>query len=68
MDIFTIAQPVFRRRGGVCPVVFVRKTFAGDYRTAENELSEHLRIYYNTLGIAACYQQRSWWAVLSAAD
>lgn len=37
---------------------FVRKTFAGDYRTAENELSEHLRIYYNT-GIAACYQ-RSW--------
>lgn len=54
---FTIAQPL--ADGGVMLRSFyVRKLLSGDYRTAENELSEHIRIYYNN-GVAAGYQ-RSW--------
>lgn len=54
---FTIAQPL-SDDGVIVRSFFVRKVFAGDYRTAENELSEHIRIYYNT-GVTASYQ-RSW--------
>lgn len=54
---FTIAQPL--ADGGVMLRSFyVRKCLGGDYRAAQNELSEHIRIYYNN-GVAAGYQ-RSW--------
>lgn len=52
---FTIAQPL--ADGGVMLRSFyVRKCLNGDYREAQNELSEHIRIYYNT-GVTASYQR-----------
>lgn len=53
---FTIAQPL--ADGGLMLRSFYVRKLLEDYRTAQNELSEHIRIYYN-IGIAAGYQ-RSW--------
>ncbi len=51
---FTIVQKL-SNHGVILRSFYVRKNFQ-DYHNMKNELSEHLRIYYNC-GVTACYQR-----------